>query len=412
MKPTNFPSKEAIIIAPAWPSNTSGYRLAIRASLLLYANYFPKIYFICISDQPFLEAEKWSKYHIEWIHIPIVNKPMWVRFLRSLISRLPALCIRYYSVRREVVRTVSKIIYSNKAIPYLIIEDIPTASLMEDIVRIFSQIPVAIRSHNMTEKAYGLLRFVGSPISRVSWQLEIKKVRAFERSVCMQAENLWVISREDAVEYVNRLSVQPDGVLGVCMDVERYQNVKAGDAKTIVNVGTADLRKGIGISQFIQQVWPQVLAEIPEARFVLAGRGTDLFTNSSLHIEGLGFVKNDEDVLSRGLIFVNPQQMGAGIQLKSIVAMLAGKALVSTYVGVEGIEGHDGEHYLVASSAEDMAAQIISLMRNVQHARSIGQKARELALRDYNEQGFIKNKRPLLDAFTQNQDKQSIFRRT
>lgn len=390
---------DVIVLAPAWPDDTGGYGIAMRASLLLYLECFSKVHFVCISDQPFEDAESWPGDRIEWTHVTIPDKPKWVRFLRSLAGVLPAITIRYAYVRREVMRAVCGAVRKSAENPRLIVEDIPMACFLSNVVREFPKMPVAIRSHNMTEKAFESLCYVGSPFHRLSWRLELAKIRRFEKEVCERVDRIWTISLDDADEYAKRLSVQPDGVIGVCMDVERYRDVVPGNAKTVVNVGTADLRKGKGLIDFIRWVWPDVRAQIPEVRLVLAGRGTERFANAGLGVEGLGFVDDDRDVLGQGLICVNPQQIGAGVQLKSIVAMLAGKALVSTSMGVEGVEGEDSEHFVVAKPIDEMASQIVSLMRDSERACRIGQKARELAVQTYDTKRFIENSRPLLDAF-------------
>jgi len=114
------------------------------------------------------------------------------------------------------------------------------------------------------------------------------------------------------------------------MDVEWYQHVLSGAAKTVINVGTADLRKGNSLVDFIRGPWQGVRTEIPEERLLSAGRGTERFADAHIGVEGLGYVRDDRDVLAKGLIFINPQKIAAGVQLKSIVAMLSGKLLIAS----------------------------------------------------------------------------------
>jgi len=236
--------RAAVVLAPAWPSESGGYGIAIRASLLLYLDYFAAVHFVCISDQPFQDANAWPAGRIEWTHVPIANRPIWVRFLKGLAGTLPAISIRYACARRDVMCAVRSVVRKSTEIPCLIIEDIPTACIMMDIRQEFHQMPVAIRSHDMTEKSYGFHCQIGSQVHRLAWQVETRKIRRLEKTVCEQVDRLWTISREDADEYVKRLSIQPDGVIGVCMDIERYRDVGTADAKTVVNVGTVDVRKG------------------------------------------------------------------------------------------------------------------------------------------------------------------------
>ena len=154
------------------------------------------------------------------------------------------------------------------------------------------------------------------------------------------------------------------------------------------------------MSIFIQRVWRKVRTQVPDARLVLAGRGTECFTDAELGIEGLGFVDDDRDVLERGAIVINPQQIGTGIQLKSIVAMLSGKTLLSTPTGIEGVEGKNGEHFISVDPIEKMASEIVSLMQNPERVRIMGREAREFAMRTYSAKHFIEKTRSLLGDFT------------
>ncbi len=391
--------REVVVLAPAWPGGTRGADIALRASLLLYLKHFFLVHYICISDQPFDGADQWPEDRVRWIHASTANSPKWLRFLQSLAGVHPAVAVRYARARRAVMHAVRDIIRRSPESPFLIVEDIPTACLVRCISREFPEIPVAIRSFNIIAKGFEPLCHVGSIVQRLCWRLELMRVRRFEKSVCEAADKFWAISRDDARDYADRLSVRTDGIVGICMDVDRYADVPAGDAKTVVHVGTADLRKGKGLTNFVAEVWPQVRARVADARLVLAGRGTECYADPRLGIEGLGFVDDDRDVLKRGRIFVNTQQIGAGVQLKSIVAMLAGKALVSTPMAAEGIDGEDGEHFVVAKSADQTASRIADLILDTKRTSRIARNARKLGADVYDTASFMRAASPVLDAF-------------
>lgn len=389
-------NNDLIVLSPAWPSLTYGYGIAVRASLLLYTKYFTKVHFICVRDQKFDDAKAWATFNVEWNHISIRKNAMWIRFIKSLSSSNPAITVRYAVARRKLVKNIDDAVKKSKNCPYLIFEDIPMACFLKTIKHRYPDMTLALRSHNMLDKAYGPFAFTGPLIHRLAWMLERIKVRRFEKYVCEHVEKFWAISREDADEYSNRLSVVADGVVGVCLDVERFEEVTTGEIKTVINIGTADLRKGGGLIDFIKGPWQLVRKEIPEARLLLAGRGTDRFTEKCLGVEGLGYVSDDRDVLDKGLLFINPQKIAAGVQLKSIVAMLSGKVLISTKPSIEGIAGRNGQHF-IAVELNKMASHIISLMRNPDRAKNIADRARKLAFKTYSTRRFIDNTKPLME---------------
>jgi glycosyltransferase involved in cell wall biosynthesis len=138
---------------------------------------------------------------------------------------------------------------------------------------------------------------------------------------------------------------------------------------------------------------------VPQARLVLAGRGTERFADENSGIEALGFVPEDKMILDKGLIFVNPQQIGSGVKLKSIVAMLAGKALVSTPTGIEGVAGTDGEHFFVARDLDAMAGQVVALLNDRELALRVARNGRLLAADYYSEDCLSRTALPVLESF-------------
>ena len=132
------------------------------------------------------------------------------------------------------------------------------------------------------------------------------------------------------------------------------------------------------------------------ANLLLGGINSEQFTNPELNIVGAGWVKDDREILSQGLIALNTQEIGSGINLKSIVAMSAGRALVSTQKGVEGIAGKLGEHFLIGPSVESLAPLLMKLLGNVSLAQQMGGAARKLASSVFSETKVDEQARSLL----------------
>lgn len=336
------------------------------------------------------------------MHVPTVREAKWLRFARSVFGALPAVTVRYSRVSRKVLATIADLIEdcetSNRRV-CMIIEDSPSACILPDIRKRFPNLHVAVRSENLLTQAFADFAARGSLVQRLPWKIEVRKIMRFEKAVCLSADRLWAITKAEAEEYEKRLSIRPHGVVGVSMDAGHYSEVNSGAHNTVVHVGRADLRKGRGLTDFIKQAWPAIRLRVPDARLVLGGQGTGRFADRRLGIEGLGFVEDDRDVLGQGLIFLNPQRIGAGLQVKSVVAMLAGKALVSTRMAIEGVEGRDGEHFFVADSPEEMIERIVGLIDNSGLAERAGQSARALAARVYSHDYMARTARPLIEEF-------------
>lgn len=93
----------------------------------------------------------------------------------------------------------------------------------------------------------------------------------------------------------------------------------------------------------LDEVWPRIRQASPSARLVIAGaKPTTRLTKAAAgrdDVELTGYVTSLAPFYRRASVAVAPLRLGAGVKLKSVVAMLWGVPVVSTSVGAEGIDG-------------------------------------------------------------------------
>jgi polysaccharide biosynthesis protein PslH len=142
-----------------------------------------------------------------------------------------------------------------------------------------------------------------------------------------------------------------------------------------------------GIVWFARHVWPLVRAEVADALLDVVGKGPP---DDVLALDGRdgitvhGFVDSMAPYFARAGAVVVPILAGAGIRVKIVEAMAAGRAVVSTPLGCEGLAGLEpGRHLLVAEEPEPFAAEAVQLLRDPELSERIGRDARELAERTY-----------------------------
>ncbi|MGK0139410.1 MAG: glycosyltransferase involved in cell wall biosynthesis, partial [Algoriphagus sp.] len=102
----------------------------------------------------------------------------------------------------------------------------------------------------------------------------------------------------------------------------------------------------------------------------------------SPYAQFLGFVE-DLDVFAKNSIMVVPIRIGGGIRTKIQWAMSKGIPVVSTTFGCEGIPCKDGEHFLLANTAEDFIKSIQILLENTKLRTKLRKSANELAREHY-----------------------------
>jgi glycosyltransferase involved in cell wall biosynthesis len=76
--------------------------------------------------------------------------------------------------------------------------------------------------------------------------------------------------------------------------------------------------------------------------------------------------------------FVNPIQHGAGVKVKTLDAIVAGRPVISTSVGVEGTGLIDGIHAVIADTSEDFARGVREILEDKQRAGALVNAAQQL----------------------------------
>jgi glycosyltransferase involved in cell wall biosynthesis len=76
-------------------------------------------------------------------------------------------------------------------------------------------------------------------------------------------------------------------------------------------------------------------------------------------------------------VVIVPLRIGGGTRLKIFEAMAAGRAVVSTTVGAEGLEARPGRDLLVADGAEPFADAVISLLRDPARRQAIAHEGQQ-----------------------------------
>ncbi len=119
----------------------------------------------------------------------------------------------------------------------------------------------------------------------------------------------------------------------------------------------------------LEAVWPRVRTAVPGATLAVAGTvGRALDEGSRSHglasrgVEVLGVVPDLQAEYARAAVCVVPLRMGTGIKIKLLEALGFGKAIVSTSVGVQGMEAWAAEAIAVADDAERFAEAIVRLL--------------------------------------------------
>jgi len=115
-------------------------------------------------------------------------------------------------------------------------------------------------------------------------------------------------------------------------------------------------------------------------------------------VEVTGTVEDIRPYLARGCVYVVPLLVGGGTRIKIFEAMAAGKAVVSTTIGAEGLPIEPGENILLSDDPESLAKHIVELLTDPARRQRIGASARRLVAESYSWNAVGKTMASVLEA--------------
>ncbi|HEY4357014.1 MAG TPA: glycosyltransferase [Acidobacteriaceae bacterium] len=119
-----------------------------------------------------------------------------------------------------------------------------------------------------------------------------------------------------------------------------------------------------GLRWFLDEVWPQVRREYPQATLAVVGTICSWMEDGIPGVVKLNIVPSIETEYARASLCVAPLRIGSGIKIKLIEALSFGKAAVSTSVGVQGLEEWIAGAVEVCDEASSFATAVVHLLRD------------------------------------------------
>jgi polysaccharide biosynthesis protein PslH len=154
------------------------------------------------------------------------------------------------------------------------------------------------------------------------------------------------------------------------------------EEQAIVFTGNFDYPPNRDAAQYFHgRIWPLLRNRYPDLVWRLAGKnpeGVAGLLRRDPRIRILGPVEDAVVELARARVAVVPLRAGSGTRFKILEAWAAGRAVVSTSIGAEGLGAADGEHLLLADTPERFADGVSALLDSADLRRRVGNAGRRL----------------------------------
>jgi glycosyltransferase involved in cell wall biosynthesis len=137
---------------------------------------------------------------------------------------------------------------------------------------------------------------------------------------------------------------------------------------------------------FHDEIWPLIQQQCPGLEWRLIGRNPEAVEKvvaGDPRIRLVGAVDDAVAEIARAQVCVVPLLSGSGTRFKILEAWAAGRAVVSTRLGAEGLGARNGEHLLLAEDAASFSQAVARLLKNLELRRKLGTAGRALYLEKF-----------------------------
>jgi len=209
--------------------------------------------------------------------------------------------------------------------------------------------------------------------------------------VCSEREKQLLLQREPQarIEAVgNGVDVEhhsDDAIAEACREFPHLGS--PGPRNKVVFVGSMDYHANIDAAEyFAREIWPAVRQARPDLEFLIVGSRPVPQVIALGQLPGITVTGTVEDVrpfYRSACSVIVPARIGSGTRLKALEAMAAGVPVISTTLGVEGLDVTPGRNVILADSESDFAAAVARLREDTPEWRQLSEGGRNLVTERY-----------------------------
>jgi glycosyltransferase involved in cell wall biosynthesis len=229
-----------------------------------------------------------------------------------------------------------------------------------------------------------------SALGEINLKLYLKSLpqrrglQKYEFNMYRCADRILVLTPQDRFTmqyYAQDLGVS---VASAGVDIQYLQALPPGPKEPIVLLTglMSDPANEDSVLWFYHHVWPRLSERHPDVKFYIVGAEVGprirKLAEKDKRIVVTGQVEDLRPYRNRASVFVSPVRLGSGMRTKALEAMAGGLPVVSTSLGMAGIDAQTGVNCLVADTPELFTQSVEWLLTDRALAERMAASAGEL----------------------------------
>lgn len=313
--------------------------------------------------------------------VPIVNKVTAAGAFINLFSKQSYNVSRFISLDFETL-LISILKINNFDI--VVCESLFMAPYV-NVIKKYSTAKCILRAHNVETLVWERLAKGEKNIAK-KWYINLlaKKLKRYEQSAFNLFDGIIAFTQEDKI-LLQQMGCKVDiEIIPICIDTKKFDiKFDTGQKIKLFHLGGMDWRPNLeAIQWWLQNVYPLCKKEMPQIELHLAGKHMpkdifDMADNRTLFVYNK--IVTVKEFMADKQIMIVPLLSGGGMRVKIIEGLAAGRVVISTSIGAEGIAAIPEKEILIANTPQEFIVQLNSIVDDKLRMQNISKAAKEKA---------------------------------